>query len=92
MFGAPCPHICKKPLRRFHLTCLTCPRRRDAEGTGKWVRYKAAHLVLYSPSGRGVLLPRNYKSYILTYTDNMSHLRRMIIKTLLTITERIAEW
>lgn len=57
-----------------------------------WQRYKRAHIVLESPSGRGILLPKDYHAYILTYPKKIGVLRAMTIKTLLTITERIAEW
>jgi len=97
LFPPPCPQVCGKKLNRFHLTCLTCWQRHEYFKTKKarnLKRYKKVAVILESPSGKGVLLPKSYAAYMLII-DRNSHFywfKRYFLKVWLTIAERIAEW
>jgi len=94
---APCPpEQCYYHLKYRHFTCLTCPVRRERENPkGKFRRYKRALLVLESASSRGFVLPKRYRTYglfIPVGDDGKAAVwKRIILKCLLTIAERVAE-
>jgi hypothetical protein len=94
---APCPQsVCSKHLIYRHFTCLTCPERRyRANPNGKFRRYQRAMIMLESASGRGFILPKRYYSYGLFIPANdegeVPLWKRMILKIVLTMAERVAE-
>jgi hypothetical protein len=91
----PCPQNCDYKVKRFHLTCLTCPIRRQKQGNSPFTLYKHAMIVMESASGRGFLLPTHYRSYgLFIPTDERGQvniLKAGILKFWMTIAERIAE-
>ena len=97
---APCTWLCqRKDIRRFHLSCLTCPTRRyylTKRGKEKFTRYKNLVYFMESVTGRGFILPKRYKTYGLVFPlrddGTMNWVKTGIIKVLLTIAERIAEF
>jgi hypothetical protein len=56
-------------------------------------RYKKATMTLESASGRGFIMPKNAHIYSLVI-DRDSHwgFKNPVLKILMTIAERIAEW
>lgn len=100
VFRPPCPHLCNKlivktPLQRFHFTCLTCPIRREAYGkTTHYKRYPRVIIVLESASGKGILVPEHYRSYglMIDLDSHFIQLKSHVLKLLMTLAERIAEW
>ena len=100
MLPAPCnPCLDGKNIRRFHLTCLTCPTRRftyKKQGSERYTKYKRVIMVMESASGRGFVFPKRYRTYglvIPTNPDGSVHgiLRSYLLKFLMTIAERVAE-
>lgn len=96
---APCkPEDCVKHLKYRHFTCLTCPPRRYREqGVDSGYRkVKRMVVVLESASGRGIVVPKHYRSYgliIKTRDDgSVPAWKKIPIKILCTVAERIAEW
>ena len=97
---APCRGQCyRKNLKRFHLTCLTCPDRRFRNRTWRSKNlklYKQIIMIMDSASGRKFALPDNYMTYGIIIPTNkaglVNPLKCGIIKTLMTIAERIAEF
>ena len=97
---APCSELCyHKNLKRFHLTCLTCPDRRFRNKTwrSKNLReYKQIIMIMDSASGRKFHLPETYMTYGIILPTNkrgaVHPLKSIIVKSLMTIAERIAEF
>jgi hypothetical protein len=99
-FPAPCkPCLQGKNLRRFHLTCLTCPDRRFIHkkfGSEKFTQYKKVIMVMESASGKPFTFPKRYRIYGLVIPTNPDGsvngiLKSYLLKVLITIAERIAE-
>lgn len=97
---APCRGQCyHKNLKRFHLTCLTCYDRRfrnKSWRSGNLRLYKQIVMMMDSASGRMFALPDNYMTYGIIIPTNkqglVNPLKCGIIKVLMTIAERIAEF
>ena len=97
---APCHWLCKRPgLKRFHFTCLTCHQRRFHFKTwrGKNLKeYKQIIMIMDSASGRKFALPEHYLSYGIILPTNerglVNPLKCGIVKALMTLAERIAEF
>ena len=96
----PCHGYCyRKNLKRFHLTCLTCPDRRFRNRTWRsrnLKEYKQIIMILESPLGKKFVLPESYMTYgmvIPTNSRGLVHpLKSICIKVLMTLAERIAEF
>jgi hypothetical protein len=97
---APCHWLCERPgLTRFHFTCLTCWTRRMTFHTrrSKNLRqYKTIMMIMYPPKGKWFALPDNYLSYGIILPTNerglVNPVKAGIVKVLMTIAERIAEF
>ena len=111
---APCPWLCERGFRRFHLTCLTCWTRRlhfKKRGWQKLRWYSKVYMANKPPVGsRGfvpiqtlnvtsngkVALPIYYTNYGIFIPNQKKgakdYFRLFIVKYLLTLAERIAEW
>ena len=95
-FHAPCPQLCRKIVdaKGFHLTCLTCPTRKFTFKKYGWRNLserKTLIMVMESASGKPFIMPKQYDSYGLIIPRNISRIRRQIVKTLMTVAERVAE-
>lgn len=96
---APCQWLCgREGLTRFHFTCLTCWLRRmtfNKYHSKNLRKYKTVMMILYPPKGKWFALPDNYLSYGIMIPTNekglVNPLKAGIVKTLMTIAERIAE-
>lgn len=99
-FPIPCKPKCLKDMNigRFHFTCLTCPIRRlryQSYGHQNFTTYKKVIMVLESASGKGFVFPKRFKAYGLIIGLNSKGkvgTRGYLLKWLLTIAERIAEF
>jgi hypothetical protein len=103
LLPAPCPEICSyrwvKPLTRFHFACLTCPERiyhYKKRGHETLKKVNTVVLISHSVSGKGIVFPKRYYAYALIFNMGRKHsflkLRDMIVRMLLTLAERVAEW
>jgi hypothetical protein len=86
----------QRMMDRFQATCLTCPQRRfhfQGEKSG-YKRYKKAVMVLESASGKGFILPKDYFTYglIIDVNSHFYEVKKHLLKFLMTVAERIAEW
>ena len=97
---APCQWLCEREgLKRFHFTCLTCWTRRlhfHTRGSENLRKYKTIMMIMTSPDGKWFALPDNYLSYGIILPTNekglVNPLKSGIVKVLMTIAERIAEF
>ena len=96
---APCkPEDCPHHLLYRHFTCLTCPiRRYRTQGRDSGYRHvKRLMVILESATGRTLVVPKHYRSYgliIKTRADgSVPAWKRIPLKLLCTLAERIAEW
>ena len=90
------PSECHMRMRHLHFSCLTCPTRRQRrDPEGKFRRYPRALMVLESASGKGFVLPKRYMTYglfIPVGVDGQPPIwKRIILKIMMSIAERIAE-
>lgn len=94
-----CNPLCKYVngrLRRFHLTCLTCPIRRSHYGLykqGEYVRKKRLFVTCESPREEGNPMPRKYVAYFILMNADSRTLkaRSVIVKNLLSLAEFFAQ-
>ena len=97
---APCQWLCQRDgLRRFHLTCLTCWLRRftfQTQRSENLRKYKQIIMIMQSPDGKDYALPDSYTTYGIILPVNerglVHPLKAGIVKVLMTIAERIAEF
>ena len=89
----PCTILCGKRLTRWHATCLTCPQRRIYYGkTAAWQRWKKLTITMEAGTDKGFVMPAHARTYCVTFPKGIGKVRKKLLKVMLTITERIAEW
>ena len=98
-FSLPCKVLCKKNLRRPHLTCLTCLERRyyyNKINRNEYVKMKENHKFMVAIPNRGIVIPKHSNLYFLLINTNGNALKRrikrFILKRLLSVAELIANW
>jgi len=95
----PCKKLCKKPLHRPHLTCLTCLDRRYYYGKVDrelYVHLEEKREIMFVAPHSPMTLPKNVRLYYLLINCNGGTLKQKVkgrlLKPLLSLAELIANW